>query len=394
MRVLIVNKFYYTRGGDCVCAMGLERMLRENGHETAFFAMQYPKNEKGSYASYFAPEVVFGGGIFCKLKAMNRIFGGSGVKRAFANMLAAFRPDVVHFHNIHSYLSPAIVKMAKDYGAKTVWTMHDYKLTCPAYSCLSRGNVCESCIGGNKWPVVKKRCMKGSLAASLLAYFEAAYWNAKKLERYTDVFVCPSHFMASKMEQGGFERGKIAVVCNPVDAEKVRNVAVAKDKGGYYVYIGRLSVEKGVETLLEVAEKLPYKLKIAGGGPVEVLLKEKYKNCRQIEFLGHQNAQQVKMLLKDARFSVVPSEWYENNPLSIIESLCLGTPVVGARIGGIPELIAPENGFLFRSGDAASLSKTIETAWESNFDYPQIAAAAMEQFNEQRYLKEILAIYG
>ena len=372
----------------------LIQMLREQGHETAVFAMQYAGNFLTPYSNYFAPEVSFSGGIGSKLRAASRIFGGAGVKAAFARLLKDFCPDVVHFNNIHSYLSPVIVKMAKDFGAKTVWTLHDYKLVCPSYSCLSQGKVCEECIGGNVHGVVDKRCMKGSRVASQLAYWEARYWDRRKLEAYTDAFVCPSDFMARKMEQGGFDPKKLNVVCNFVDPEKVKDYSVVKERKPYYIYVGRLSEEKGVNTLLEVAVQLPYTLKIAGGGPLVEELKSKYAGCKNIElFLGHLNAGQVRQYLSEARFSVIPSEWYENNPLSVIESLCFGTPVVGARIGGIPELVSPSTGFLFRSGDSDSLKKTLESAWKSPFDYKLIAEKSIAQFDRNVYLQKIMDLY-
>lgn len=393
MKILIVNKFYYNRGGDCVCAISLEQMLREQGHETAVFAMQYAENFQTPYNGYFAPEVSFSGGVGSKLKAAARIFGGAGVKAAFSRLLKDFHPDVVHFNNIHSYLSPVIVKMAKDFGAKTVWTLHDYKLVCPSYSCLSQGKICEECIGGNVHGVVDKRCMKGSRAASLLAYWEARYWSRDKLAAYTDAFVCPSNFMAKKMEQGGFPPQKLHVVCNFMDPAKIEGYSVVKERKPYYIYVGRLSEEKGVRTLLEVASQLPYTLKIAGGGPLADELKAKYARCENIEFLGHLNAGQIRQYLSEAKFSVIPSEWYENNPLSVIESLCFGTPVVGARIGGIPELVSPSTGFLFRSGDSDSLKKTLETAWKSPFDYKLIAEKSIAQFDRNVYLQKIMDLY-
>ena len=385
MKILIVNKFYYNRGGDCVCAISLEQMLREQGHKTAVFAMQYAENFLTPYSNYFAPEVSFSGGIGSKLRAASRIFGGAGVKAAFAR---------VHFNNIHSYLSPVIVKMAKDFGAKTVWTLHDYKLVCPSYSCLSQGKVCEECIGGNVHRVVDKRCMKGSRVASQLAYWEARYWSREKLEAYTDAFVCPSSFMATKMEQGGFNPKKLNVVCNFVDPAKVEDYSVVEERKPYYIYVGRLSEEKGVRTLLEAASQLPYTLKIAGGGPLADELKAKYAGCKNVEFLGHLNAGQVRQYLSEAKFSVIPSEWYENNPLSVIESLCFGTPVVGARIGGIPELVSPSTGFLFRSGDLDSLKKTITTAMAVEFDNRSISKLSMERFSDKLFLDRILNVYS
>lgn len=391
MKVLIVNKFYYPRGGDCVCAINLERLLRENGHETAVFAMDYAENV-AIPAGGFAPEVSFSGSISSKIKAAKRIFGGAGVRDAFTEVLQRFRPDVVHFHNIHSYLSPAIVKMAKDFGAKTVWTMHDYKLVCPSYACLSNGKPCEDCIGGSKKQVFSKRCMKGSRAASLLAWMEACHWNAKKLSTYTDCFICPSAFMSSKMEKGGFDEKKLAVVTNFVDPQKVPE-KIETERKPYYVYAGRLSQEKGLLTLLKAAVQFPYPLKIAGDGPLREELETKFGRCDNIEFLGHLNAESVGMLMRDARFSVTPSECYDNNPLSVIESLSAGTPVVGARIGGIPELIQPGCGLLFRSGNVDLLANSIAQAWEYPFDYAGIAANAASRFSRDRYLKEILAIY-
>lgn len=393
MRVLIVNKFYYPRGGDCVCAMSLERLLRERGHQTAVFAMDYPDNIATDFNQYYAPEVSFSGGIGGKLAAARRIFGGAGVKAAFARLLSDFKPDVVHFNNIHSYLSPVIVEMAKRFGARTVWTMHDYKLVCPSYSCLNGGEVCEQCISGSKRGVYTNRCMKGSRAASLLAWMEAEYWDAKRLERATDCFICPSEFMASKMRQGGFDDKKIRVVCNFVDPDKVKDTKISTERSDYYTYVGRLSREKGVETLLKAAVQFQIPLKIVGGGPLTDDLEARFGRCDNIEFLGHQNAEQVKTLLSQARFSVMPSECYDNNPLSVIESLCMGTPVVGARIGGIPELIKPGNGLLFRSGSVDSLANNIASAWEQTFDYADIAKQSLPRFSAERYLKEVMEIY-
>ena len=286
-----------------------------------------------------------------------------------------------------------IVEMAKDFGAKTVWTLHDYKLICPSYSCLCNKEICERCVGGNKFNVVKRLCMKGGLPGSILAYMEAEYWNRERLQRCTDVFICPSRFMADMMVKDGFDKDKLRVVCNSVSRDIVSGLEIKNVREHYYIYVGRLSKEKGVETLLSVANQLPYNLKIVGGGPLLAELKSHYAS-EKIEFLGHLSQSEVKKYVADAKFSVIPSEWYENNPLSVIESLCLGTPVAGARIGGIPELVKPGMGFLFRPGDADSLKRTIETAWEGQFDYGWISSNSINRFSEHRYLEEILDIYS
>ena len=161
----------------------------------------------------------------------------------------------------------------------------------------------------------------------------------------------------------------------------------------YYLYVGRLSQEKGVETLLEVASQLPYTLKVAGGGPLADEMKAKYSECANIEFLGHQNAEQVSSLLAGAVAIVAPSECYENNPLSVIESLCAGTPVVGANIGGIPELIGTGEGLVFESGNKAELAEKIKQAFSTEWDNDAIKKKSLERFSPDKYFAQIKLIY-
>ena len=393
-KVLIVNKFYYARGGDCVCTLNLEKLLKSQGWAVAVYAMDYPENISSEWEHYFASEVSFGGGMGNKIAAAKRLLGMGDVQKSFKKILADFRPDVVHLQNIHSYLSPILAKLAKDFGCKVVWTLHDYKLLCPSYSCLRDGKPCELCYD-DKTNVLTKRCMKGSLVASVLAYADALKWNRAWLERHVDAFVCPSAFMARKMKQGGFDESKLAVICNFVDPVKLsvfEGLSVNAERN-YYLYVGRLSQEKGVETLLEVASQLPYTLKVAGGGPLADEMKAKYSECANIEFLGHQNAEQVSSLLAGAVAIVAPSECYENNPLSVIESLCAGTPVVGANIGGIPELIGTGEGLVFESGNKAELAEKIKQAFSTEWDNDAIKKKSLERFSPDKYFAQIKLIY-
>lgn len=396
-RVLIVNKFYYRRGGDCVCTLNLEELLHRQGHETAVFAMQYPENLPSGWSRYWPAEVDFGGGAGAKVKALKRTLGMGDVKSKFQALLRDFKPDVVHLNNIHSYLSPVLAVMARKAGAKVVWTLHDYKLLCPSYSCLDpRGEVCERCFQG-KLPVLTQRCMKGSLAASAVALLEAIRWSRRGVEKSVDMFVCPSEFMSGKMRQGGWDADKLTTLCNFIAPEMIdayRNAPASETRDDYYCYVGRLSKEKGVETLMATASKLPYKLKVAGGGPLSDELKAKYASCGNIEFLGHLNGGQVRELLGNARFSVIPSEWYENNPLGVIESLCAGTPVVGAEIGGIPELVEGGNGVTFESGNSESLANAIRRQWSAVPDHGAIQAQALKRFSPEAHYALLMSIYG
>lgn len=394
-RVLIANKFYYPRGGDCIVAMNLERQLKDQGHDVSVFAMQYPENVDSGWNNYYPSQVDFAGSLGKKLKAARRLMGWGDIKPSFNKILDDFKPNIVHLHNIHSYLSPVLAKIAKKRGCRVLWTLHDYKLVCPSYACLLGERPCEKCIGHGKIHVLKNRCMKGSFAASALAWIEALNWNRNVLDRYTDAFICPSQFMATKMKKDGFAASKLHVVCNHIDSEKQKLFdSLNVEREDYYVFVGRLSQEKGVETLLNVASKLPFSLKLAGDGPLRKKLEEQYASCKNIEFLGHQNAQQVAALLSRAQFSVVPSEWYENNPLSVIESLCAGTPVVGARIGGIPELLNDDNGITFASGNREELATAINQAYSADWHHSSIKETANARFSSEQHLQQILEIYS
>ncbi len=392
-RILLVNKFYYRRGGDCVCVLNLERLLRRNGHEVVIFAMDYPENESTPWSRYFAPNVTFHGPASEKLKMVRRTLGFDDLNKSFRRLLDDFRPDVVHFHNIHSYLSPGLAKTAKQYGATVAWTLHDYKLLCPSYLCLRDGKPCEKCLSHPVNALIH-RCMKGSLPASAIAWMESMRWCRKSLQRWVDTFISPSRFLAALMEKGGFDSGKITVLPNFLDSGTGKTSPEAQQqRKDYYCYVGRLSEEKGVRTLLKVAAAMDRELRIAGDGPLLEELKERYDGYNTIKFLGRIGAQEVNALLADARFSVVPSEWYENNPLSVIESLCAGTPVVGAEIGGIPELIDDNNGLTFKSGDETDLAQSLNTAWWGPWDHSLISEEAREKFSEQKYYANICKIY-
>lgn len=397
-RVLIVNKFYYPRGGDCVCTLNLERLLADRGHDVAVYSMRYPENLPSRWSGYFASPVDFGGSAKEKLRAAARTLGWGGIRSSFAGILADFKPDVVHLQNIHSYLSPRLAVMASHAGARVVWTLHDFKPVCPSYGCLRDGKPCEECFD-SKTAVLRHRCMKGSLAASLVAWLEAMRWNRSELERNVDVFICPSEFMRRKMEKAGFNPAKLRVNCNFVGFDKMERFKALEapdrsSRGEYYCYVGRLSEEKGVESLLEAASKFPAVLKIAGDGPMLESLSGRYSDNKNIEFLGRRNPDEVVSLLRGARFSVMPSICYENNPLGVIESLCAGTPVVGAEIGGIPELIVPlKTGLTFESGNVDALVKALAAAYTADWDYGAIRRDALARFSADRHYRELLDTY-
>lgn len=394
MRILISNKFYYHRGGGDVYTLELEKLLRKNGHEVAVFSMQHPLNVPSKYSGYFPSEVDVNRKDFNNLfKFVIRPFGSLEVRKKFTALLKSFKPDIVHLNNIHSQLSPILAVIAKRHNIPVVWTLHDHKLLCPRYDCIRDQKPCELCFT-DKFNVVRYKCMKNSAMASVVAYAEALAWNTKVLGNSTDAFICPSSFLKENMKKGGFAAGKLRVISNFILDEKLEDFH--SEKGSYYCYVGRLSSEKGLVTLLEAASALPqFELRIIGTGPLEDELKAKYTGSN-IKFEGFMKWTGLKDILGNSKFMVMPSECYENNPLSVIESLCLGTPVVGAKIGGIPELIDEGiNGYSFISGNVEDLKEKISLMFNDSslFDYKAISGAAREKYNSVRYYREVMKVY-
>lgn len=387
MKILLANKFYYRRGGDCIYMLNLEKLLKAHGHEVAVFAMDYSENLDTPWKKYFPKNM-------SKLMAFTRPFGDGEVKSKFSQLLNDFKPDVVHLNNIHTQLSPLIAKLAHEFGAKVVWTLHDTKLVCPCYTCMREGKWCEECFT-DKLAVVKHRCMPGSIPGAIVGYLEAKKWNKDVLQKYVDWFLPPSKFMMDTCVKGGYSPGKFRVLCNFIDETKLPEVSPKTQiKEDYYVYLGRVNEVKGVRTLCKAAAQLDKKLIVIGDGELLPELKETYKNCPHIAFKGQMQWEEFMPILQKARFMALPAEWSENNPLTVIESESLGTPVLGANIGGIPELIEEDvTGMTFKSGDVEDLKDKILKMFAHDFDYQSIAKDAVERYSSEAYYHKLMEYY-
>lgn len=383
MKIILCNKFFYNRGGDCIVTMNLKKMFISYGHNVAVFSMQYPNNEESEWSEYWPTNMSM-------VDAFVRPFGAKQVIKGFLRLLNDFKPDVVHLHNIHTQLSPIIAKIAHERGIRVVWTLHDTKLVCPCYTCMRDGHWCEECFTDKK-AVIKHRCMPGGIIGSTIGYFEAKKWNKDRLQEYTDLFLPPSQFMMDTVVRGGYNPKKFRVLCNFIDVEKVKDPCF--DKKDYFVYLGRVNEVKGIRTLCKAANALHYKLIVIGDGELIPELLEQYKNS-DIEFKGHMEWNDFRPIIEGAKFMVLPSEWSENNPLTVIESQSLGTPVLGARIGGIPELIEDGvSGMTFESGNVEDLKGKIELMWNSSFDYKAIAENAVKRYSSEAYYEKLMKYY-
>lgn len=405
MKILLANKFYYRRGGDCIYMLNLEQLLKQHGHEVAIFSMDYPENLDSPWKKYWPKNM-------SKLAAFTRPFGDAEVRRKWTALLNDFKPDVVHLNNIHTQLSPVIAEIAHSRGIRVVWTLHDTKLVCPCYTCTRDGKWCEECFIDKK-SVIRHKCMPGNIPGAIIGWREILKWNKDRLQSCTDKFLPPSQFLADTMVKGGYSAEKMQVLCNFIDVSKVQNPSLKKDD--YYVFLGRVNSVKGVPTLCKAASQLPYKLIVIGGGELLPELQTQYKDCANIEFIGQKNWDEFRSILEGARFMVLPAEWSENNPLTVIESQSLGTPVLGARIGGIPELICESgcagdaagkngtaqnagengvaNGMTFVSGDVEYLKAKIEQMFAAEFDYAAIAKSAQERYNAEAYYERLMKVY-
>ena len=289
----------------------------------------------------------------------------SEARRKIRLVLESFEPDVCHLNNFTYQLTPSvileIVKWRKKAGkqCRIVYTAHDYNLICPNHMLRNptTHENCEKCMGGHFLNCIKGRCIHGSLAKSVIGAAEAIFWNWKGTYRYIDTIICPSMFLKEKMDTKPVFKEKTVAIHNFVDKPEPKKT----EKKDYVLYFGRFSEEKGIDTLLEVCRELPdINFVFAGSGPLE----HKVNDLLNVTNVGFQTGEALERLIREARFTVYPSEWYENCPFSVMESQMYGIPVLGADFGGIPELIdIGKTGELFESGNIENLKRKIEQLW-------------------------------
>ncbi len=353
MRILIVNKYWYARGGAEVVAMMTRDLLEKAGHTTAVFTMQHPKNTVQS--TLFPPEIDYKKDSFGKkIKNSLKMISNTEAQDLFEKMVLEFKPDVVHFHNIYHQLSFSLLEVTKKHSIPSVMTLHDYKLISPNYSLFHHGKIDVSMLGKKYYRCVLNNCME-SLPQSVLATVEAYYRQAKGFHAMIDQYISPSQFVKKLFVQSGFSSQHISVVHNPV--RQLDKHIPMKDEG-YVAFIGRLSKEKGLFVLLESARLNPdIAYKLVGTGPEEQALKQyvEKNKMHNVIFEGWQTGTNLEQLYAGARMLVVPSIWYENAPLGILEAKAKGKIVIGSKIGGIPEMLSKE--FLFSPGNAQELAE-------------------------------------
>ncbi len=399
MKVLMVNKFLYPNGGSETYIFKLGDALMEKGHEVQYFGMEHEGRCVGNRVGAYTSDMDFhNASKLVKLTYPLKTVYSKEAREKIRLVLDDFNPDVVHLNNFNYQLTPSIileiVKWRKETGHKCriVYTAHDYQLVCPNHMCNNPDTHknCEKCLTGSFMNCTKGKCIHGSTAKSFIGTLEASYWKMNGAYKYIDAFICCSRFMKTKLDTNPLFAKKTVAIHNFINEIPWAEAP----KEDYVLYFGRYSEEKGVRTLIEAAKRLPeIDFVFAGKGPLENLLDD-VDNIRNV---GFKTGNELADLIRKAKVSVYPSEWYENCPFSVMESQLFGTPVIGADIGGIPELIRNgETGMLFNSGDVDSLCNAIHDLWQDDGKAQRMHENCKElSFDTiDEYLDKLLKIYN
>lgn len=368
MKILMINKFLHANGGSETYMMCLGQYLSECGHTVEYFGMEHEKRCVGNSCECYTSNMDFhSGSIISKLSYPFRTIYSSEARKKLRIILEKFCPDAVHINNFNYQLTPSVilelVKWKKEgHKCRIVYTAHDCQLVCPNHMCrnpLTDMN-CEKCIGGHYLNCIKGKCIHGSRLRSIIGAAESFWWHSQKTYRYFDTVICCSHFLKEKLDTLPELKGKTVAMHNFVNISSKNPNYEKKD---YVLYFGRFSKEKGVGTLVNVCKELPeIQFIFAGSGPLE----EQVNSTANIRNIGFVQGEELHRLIGEAMFSVYPSECYENCPFSVIESQILGTPVIGADIGGIPEIMDDGiTGEPFKSGDMQQLKQRVQDLWNN-----------------------------
>lgn len=366
MRILHVNKYLYRRGGAESYMLDLADLQRDAGHEVELWGMAHPDNGLGlALRDTFAPFVELDpapAGLR-GISAAGRMVWSLASARGMSRAVEAFRPDVVHLHNIYHQLSPSILRPIAAAGVPSVMTLHDYKLACPSYQMLDHGELCDRCVGNSTWHAAAQRCKGDSLTASAMLSVESAVHRRTDAYGSIAFFLCPSRFLQRVMTQQGIATSRLTVLPNFADHAAARQ---RTGPGNGFAFAGRLSPEKGVDVLVHAAASMTTDapVLIAGDGPERSRLERLAAEVapQRVRFLGRLTRAEVSELITGSRATLVPSRWHENQPMAILESFAARVPVIATSLGGMPELVENgKQGLVVPPNDPGALAGAMDT---------------------------------
>jgi glycosyltransferase involved in cell wall biosynthesis len=405
MRVLLINNCHYRRGGADVVYLNTGQLLASKGHDIAYFSTISDKNEPTKYSSYFINDV-----DALKLNFLEQIFKmprklySSEAKGKLIKLLNKFRPDIAHIHLYKGGLTASILPVLRKYKIPTAISLHDYSLICP-HNILVDGddNLCERCLNSTPFNCVIHRCNRKNIFYSGVNYIEYVINNKLfRPEAFFNKFICVCRFNLEKHRNLINIEDKLVHLYN--FSPDLENIVPNHEKGDYFLFYGRLKKIKGILSLIDAWKGVSggLKLKVAGEGNLYLEIEQKIRNekINNVELLGHKLGDELNNLIKNASFIIVPSECYENNPMTIIEGYSFGKPIIGTKIGGIPEIIEEgKTGFTFEIRDVKKLSSLIEFAGKINSkDYNEMSINARlyaeKHFLAESHYQNLLVIYN
>ena len=401
----MVNKFHFVNGGSETYHFALSEMLKHAGNDIVFFSMQDDRNFPCEQSEYFVPNVDYKGkqSLLEQIKAGLKLVYSFDARKRISKLLDKEKPDIVHVNLVHRQLSFSVIDEIHKRGIPIVYTIHDYICICPNYFMYTRGKPCELCLTtGNFIHCIKNNCVKGSKIKSVLAYLEALYLTKTKRYDKIDRYIAPSQFICDKYKKSGFSKSPVTFVRNFLSKDTV--YSAKPEFNGYLLFFGRLLPEKGVLTLLKAVALVDgVQLRIAGEGELRPEMEkfiETNSIANRVKLLGYQDRKSMAEIVSKCKAVVVPSEWYENCPYSIMEAQAQGKPVIGADIGGIPELIDDgATGYIFKAGDVNDLVSAISKLTdlrdkEYNSMCFNVTEQAIKNFSFSKYQENLMSIYS
>ena len=382
MRVLIVHNRYTQPGGEDEVFRGEVDLLEQNGHEVIPFV------EDNARFKGMPP-----------LKAAQNAIWSKKAQGKLRQLIQETKPDVAHFHNTFLMISPAAYYACKEAKVPVVQTLHNYRLVCPGSLLMRAGQVCENCVGKTvPWPGVIHGCWRGSrTGTAVVATMLAVHHLMKTWQEQVDVYIALTEFAQQKFIEGRLPAEKIAVKPNFVAPDP----GPGHHGGGYALFVGRLSSEKGVMTMLRAWKQLKnIPLKIVGDGPLmeEMQGFVQTEGLKDVKVLGRRPREDVFWLMREARGLMFPSEWYEGFPMTITEAFACGLPVIASRLGAMAEIIDDgRTGLHFEPGDAEDLAAKVEWAWSHPEAMQAMGREARREYEEkytaERNYKMLMDIY-
>lgn len=404
MKILLIDVYHFNKGGAETVCFNTGEMLKQNGHEVIYFTLKWEKNTPSPQEKYFPESKETRKGVFKQVINLRNYFYYPDAAKKLEQLILNEKPNIAHIHLMWGQISPSIFPILKKYQIPIVFTMHDYRIVCPGYLFKSgKDEICEKCKGKYFYHCFFNKCAKGSYSLSFFMaaeqYFRNTFFNPSK---FINGILYVSDFSRRKHEQYMPALKNIPNLVMHNFSLNIKKEGKIPNKNKYFLFLGRLSNEKGIQTLVKAFKKSPNcELIIAGTGPLErELIQYKEQNkLDNISFVGYKSGQELQELKKNAYFVIVPSECYENNPMAIIEAYAEGVPAIGANIGGIPEIIIPnKTGFIFEMGNVTSLSETIKQASSLSAQEYKIMSDnsikyALKDMSKSSYYNRLLPFY-